>query len=102
MVRRTNIVNYNDESIENYIDKMFLDLKYRIESFELTLGSGWTYEKTIGINVDFWEYKVRRGSSYIKLPKEIDVKKACINIKNDDNFCFDLKKNLGCVKTSPA
>lgn len=29
-----------------------------------------------------------KGSSYMKLPKEIRDKKACTNIKNNDEFCF--------------
>lgn len=29
-----------------------------------------------------------RGSSYINLPKVISSERACINIENNDNFCF--------------
>ena len=29
-----------------------------------------------------------KGSSYTRLPKEILIKKACINVQNEDNHCF--------------
>ena len=38
------------------------------------------------------QYTPLRGSSYIKLPKYLEDKKAIINMKNDDDKCF-----LWCV-----
>ena len=33
-------------------------------------------------------FKNKKGSSYIKLPKELCDKKAYVNVKNTDNQCF--------------
>ncbi len=34
------------------------------------------------------KYNVLRGTGYVDLPKKIKNKKCCINIKNNDNKCF--------------
>ena len=34
------------------------------------------------------KYSPIKGSSYIPLPKFIENKKACINVRNEDNQCF--------------
>ena len=35
------------------------------------------------------EYSPLNGSSYILLPKELSLKKAIINIENNDQECFE-------------
>ena len=44
--------------------------------------------KTNKIIVNYDKYNPTRAGSYIELPKWVSSKKACINIKNDDNKCF--------------
>lgn len=50
--------------------------------------SGWSlvYISHIEINVN--KYSPLGGSSFIALNKKIQNKKACININNDDEYCF--------------
>jgi len=42
----------------------------------------------IRLDVAVYKYKPVRGSSYIPLPPLIANKKACINVKNNDQECF--------------
>ena len=40
------------------------------------------------LDINIIAYSPLRGSSYIELPKELAVKKAIINMKNEDDQCF--------------
>ena len=52
-------------------------------------GSGWIVELVESHYLNVVEYKPMNGSSYIKLPTELqNSKKGLINIKNKDNECF--------------
>ena len=51
-------------------------------------GSGWALERNIYLCRNIAEYQPFRGSSYIPLPAIIEKKKAVINIKNEDEYCF--------------
>ena len=52
-------------------------------------GSDWIFKKFIKFTIATNRYKSVFGRSYIPLPKEIENKKACVNIKNKDNKCFE-------------
>ena len=43
-------------------------------------------------------YNPTRGGSYIKLPEWIANKKACVNIKNEDNKCLKYSIQCGIYK----
>ena len=50
--------------------------------------SGWSLTSIINLAVHINKYTPLIRSSYIELPKQIEDKKACINVKNNDNACF--------------
>ncbi|XP_050516505.1 uncharacterized protein LOC114341853 [Diabrotica virgifera virgifera] len=50
--------------------------------------SGFALNRIISLEVNINRYEIGNGSSYIKLPKSIQKKRACINIKNSDQACF--------------
>lgn len=50
--------------------------------------SGWSLSKIINLQVNINKFTLMTGSSYIKLPKEIEIKHACINVQNNDECCF--------------
>ena len=54
-------------------------------------GSGWIIDSVIDHTFIISKYNPLNGSSYIKLPKELDhPRKGLINIQNiDDNECFE-------------
>ncbi|XP_018576220.1 uncharacterized protein LOC108914811 [Anoplophora glabripennis] len=51
--------------------------------------SGWALNRieSLEININKYEFS-NGGTSYIELPQEIKLKRAVINIKNTDQFCF--------------
>ena len=53
-------------------------------------GSDWTTDSVIDHTISISKYNPLAGSSYIKLPKELDdPRKELLNIQNiDDNECF--------------
>ena len=61
------------------------------ESFDEFLrdGSGWILESIDYLRLYTAEYAPMHGNSYIPTPKAIVHKKAIINIKNEDDKCFE-------------
>lgn len=60
----------------------------KLEDFEEE-DSGWSLSQIISLAVNINSCgELFHASSYIKLPKQIALKKAVINIKNDDEACF--------------
>ena len=52
-------------------------------------GSGWTIQSVDNHYLNIVQYQPMKGSSYIKLPQELNhPKKGLINLKNNDNECF--------------
>lgn len=50
--------------------------------------SGWTLLSISHLEININKYQPLRGSKFIELPRNIICKKACINIENNDDFCF--------------
>ena len=67
--------------------------------------SGMELEQVIQYEIGVGEYTIWRGRSYIELPSWISVKKACVNINNNDNKCFEYSVKCGWydihTKTNP-
>uniref|UniRef100_A0ABD2WIY7 Uncharacterized protein n=1 Tax=Trichogramma kaykai TaxID=54128 RepID=A0ABD2WIY7_9HYME len=59
----------------------------QMEEFEED-GSGWALSKILHLLVNINKYNPSRVGSYIPLPKVINDKNACVNVKNFDDFCF--------------
>ena len=51
-------------------------------------GSGWSLPQILSLTININKYEPMKGSSYIELPKEILMKKACVNVQNKDDQCF--------------
>lgn len=49
---------------------------------------GWALERIAFVEINVNKYSPLCGSSYIKLPKSIENKKAVINVENQDPYCF--------------
>lgn len=50
--------------------------------------SGWALEKIEFFEININKYHPLQASSYIPLPTKVQLKKACVNVKNTDNACF--------------
>ena len=54
-----------------------------------SLGSGWTLEKVLKVDVEFARFRPIHGSSYIALPSKIVNCKGLLNFRNnEDRDCF--------------
>lgn len=58
-----------------------------LQEFEAR-GSGASLSKINHLELNIAKYDPLKGGSYIPLPKKIISKNACINIQNNDHFCF--------------
>jgi hypothetical protein len=82
-----NITILREDEVNEVIVMALEQIKNKIDS----LNNNESYFQFVKVNnVDFKlrEYKPLSGSSYIDLPQWIKSKKACINIKNEDDKCF--------------
>lgn len=50
--------------------------------------SGWSLVRIVHLEINVNQYQPIRGSGYLPLPVFLKSKKACINVLNDDNYCF--------------
>ena len=72
------------------LDQSFQEITYKLE-YWISHGSGWIVEEIICHYLNLNSYLPLSGSTYIKLPKELDhPMKGLINIKNNNNKfkCF--------------
>ena len=84
------------------LNQAFQEIIYRLDNW-ISNGSGWIVEEIYSQYLNVSSYLPLGGSTYIKLPAELNhPKKGLINIKNDDNKCFlwchVRHLNLDCVK----
>ena len=81
------IINQSD--IDDVFQSIYTTVIRNIQK-SLGKGSGWITDSAIDHTISISKYNLLAGSSYIKIPKELDhPRKALINVQNiDDNECF--------------
>ena len=76
------------DDINDALDTTKQDITNRIDIWT-SEGSGWLIKSVDNHYLNVAVYVPLEGSSYVKLPKELNnSSKGLINIKNDDNECF--------------
>ena len=79
----------NESGIENLFKSIYTTI---IENVQISIGkgSGWIIDSVIDHTISISKYNLLAGSSYIRLPKELDhPRKRLVNIQNvDDNESF--------------
>lgn len=78
---------YRETNLEKVIDEFVEKLKTEMEEAQLEK-SGWSLKEVDGLRVRINKNNPLKGSTYIRLPKEIQNKKACVNVQNKDSKCF--------------
>ena len=81
------IIDTEIEDVRESVEIMFDDLIDKIDRFGETQYA-MRLNSIISLMIGASEYIPLVGSSYIDLPKWIKDKKACINVKNEDEYCF--------------
>lgn len=72
---------------ELFDDNVTLPTTVDMEEFQ-ERDSGWTLKRIELLNVVICKYNPMRCGSYLRLPAFIARKKACINVRNNDNKCL--------------
>nr|CAI5835616.1 unnamed protein product [Callosobruchus analis] len=79
---------YQDTNIREWFDsKATHPIMKQLQEFQ-EKDSGWALKRVVNLGVNINLFNPMRGSSYIRLPPQIRNKKACVNVKNDDQACF--------------
>lgn len=85
---RPNAPILKNTNIKEWFIKNVIELIMReLEEFQ-ERDSGWALVNVVNLGVNINQYTAQLGSSFIKLPPQIERKQACINVKNNDDACF--------------
>ena len=79
----------NESDIENVFKSIYSTIISNLQKFRVK-GSGWIIDSVLDHTISISKYNTLVGSSYIKLPNELQhPRKGLINIQNtNDNKCF--------------
>ena len=95
----------NESDIDNLFESIYSTIISNIQK-SLGKGSGWIIDSVIDHTLSISKYNPLAGSSYIKLPKELNrPRKGLINIQNiDDNqwFKWSIVRYLNPADRNPA
>ena len=83
-----NVEIYNNSDLTEIFEKNIRQVLDREMSEFEEKGSGWSLQQIIHLAVNINKLNPMRAGCDIDLPKEIEIKKACINVKCKNNQCF--------------
>ena len=81
----------------NVLNQMASDVEHQAEVMEVS-ESGLVITQIDKLKFNYDKYNPTRGGKFIPLPKWVSNKKACINIKNQDEKCFKYSVQCGICK----
>lgn len=87
----------NRDDIRDVVDLSFMKIQEEVETFEQN-GSNWIIDEIQSLDLFTVGYMPLRASSYVTLPREIQVKRAVVNVQNRDNRCFMWSILAGILK----
>ena len=85
--KTTNKPVLEEHDLNEFLGNEFRQLIHEAEESQ-EKNSGWTLSVIKNLNIRIHKYSPWRGSSYIILPDWIEKKKACVNVHNNDQYCF--------------
>ena len=97
-----NKVNLAGTNKWEIVDEMWEEVMVNMANYQRE-GSNLQFEEIIELVIPFARYVPLRGSSYIPTPQKLAVKKAIVNLKNDDEECFKwcVTRALNPVESHP-
>ena len=72
---------------DKFLAKKFSEIENQVQEYSVN-GSNWVIEKIMRLDLHVGKHVVKYGKCYTELPDKLKNKRAIINIKNKDNFCF--------------
>lgn len=81
------IVDFETELRSFYDDEIVTAINQRIDDVGIR-GSGFSLSEILELNIQISSFDPLSGSSYIPVPKFLQLKRAVINVINNDNECF--------------
>ena len=78
---------HNMDIIKPLLNQFVEQVKGEIEAWS-ERGSGWIFDKIVEAYIHVARYQPMRGGSYKPLPKQLQNKKAIINVQNRDDECL--------------
>ena len=93
--RRYNITN--EDEIPQKLNQMATDIEFQLDKMEMS-ESGLVLKHIDKLKFNYDKYNPTRGGSYIELPEWLKLKRACINIQNQDDKCFMYSIQCGVCK----
>lgn len=85
--KSSNILACNSSDFTSLLNSMFNKILTEESEF-IAKGSGWSLVSIDGLQLRINLVNPLKGSSYIDLPLFLKEKKAIVNVKNKDNYCF--------------
>ena len=82
-IQSLNNMSQLDDTVKTSKNKLVQDIPEMQKK-----GSGWIFHKVLTVEVHIGKYKAIKGGSYIEVPKALALKKAVVNVQNNDNECF--------------
>lgn len=73
--------------INNILNEIFSHITTQCEEWQ-EKDSQWAINRILEMELNLYKYDPLNGGRYINLPLSINKKNACLNIKNNDDFCF--------------
>ncbi|XP_075157947.1 uncharacterized protein LOC142231214 [Haematobia irritans] len=86
------------DNIEDFIKRHIEEIKSQMADFQ-ERDSGWTLTRIEKFEININKWSGFCGSQYIPTPPKLYSKKACINVRNTDEYCF--KWSVISALTSP-
>ena len=79
------------------LNQMATDIEFQLDKMEMS-ESGLVLKHIDKLKFNYDKYNPTRGGSYIELPEWLKLKRACINIQNQDDTCFMYSIQCGVCK----
>ncbi|KAI8129580.1 hypothetical protein CVS40_0929 [Lucilia cuprina] len=83
---KMNLLTRGDD-IENLISNQFKEIESKMSQFQ-ERDSGWTLIRIIRGEININKSSLVKGSKWISTPPKLAKRHACINIENNDDYCF--------------
>ena len=80
---------YRGSEMDQIVDGMIANMKFQIENVNPALiNSRFVFDEFLHVDINFHQFNLTRGSSYLPLPDWLAKKKAIVNPHNEDEECF--------------